>query len=102
MADDGIAKRRACGARERDAAEIRRVYWRSRRGMLELDLLLLPFAREAYAGLAPELRAAYRELLSCEDRELWAWLLRRESAPARQAILDCILAHNAARSGKAD
>ena len=31
--------------------EINRLYWHSRRGMLELDVLLVPFTKEVYATL---------------------------------------------------
>ncbi len=31
--------------------ELNRLYWHSRRGMLELDVLLVPFVREVYPHL---------------------------------------------------
>ena len=34
-----------------DATELNRLFWHSRRGMLELDLLLVPFVREVFASL---------------------------------------------------
>jgi antitoxin CptB len=54
-----------------------RVYWHSRRGMLELDLALAPFAKEVYPNLNDEDKALYRKLLECEDTELFAWVLQR-------------------------
>lgn len=59
------------------AAENRRVYWHSRRGMLELDLVLMPFAEQVYPTLDPQTQALYRELLECEDADLFAWLVHR-------------------------
>ncbi len=82
------------------SGELRQLYWRSRRGMLELDLLLVPFTLEAYAGLSPADQARYRQLLEREDQELFAWLLRRESAAGWRSLIDRILAHNAARAQK--
>ncbi len=64
-----------------DGRELQRVRWRSRRGMLELDLFLVPFAENRYADLTPADRAAYRRLLDREDWEILDWL-RQDSAPA--------------------
>ena len=44
----------------------RQARWRSRRGLLELDLLLPEFAAHEYLNLAPELRRAYARLLDCD------------------------------------
>ncbi|NNC55481.1 MAG: succinate dehydrogenase assembly factor 2 [Pseudomonadales bacterium] len=57
--------------------EHNRVIWHSRRGMLELDIVLEPFARDCYAGLDSETRAQYRQLLACEDQQLFDWLLQK-------------------------
>ena len=86
----------------RISGDLQKTYWRSRRGMLELDLLLVPFTLEVYAGLSPADQLGYRQLLECEDQDLFAWLMRREAAAERQALVDRILAHNSACSEKAD
>lgn len=67
-----------------DQIETRRVYWHSRRGMLELDLILVPFAEQCYAQLSADDQQAYRDLLECEDIDIYAWLMRRTSPPAAQ------------------
>ena len=82
--------------------EHKELYWRSRRGMLELDLLLIPFTLEAYAALPLEQQIEYRQLLSSEDQDLHAWLMGREPAGGRQPLIERILAHNAAKKGIAD
>ncbi|MCY3818638.1 MAG: succinate dehydrogenase assembly factor 2 [Gammaproteobacteria bacterium] len=64
-----------------DGRELRRVRWRSRRGMLELDLFLVPFAESCYADLSRTDRAAFRHLLDREDWEILDWL-RQDCAPA--------------------
>ena len=58
--------------------EYRRMRWASRRGMLELDLILGPFVERRYAHLDARDRARYRALMACQDRQLLAWLLGRE------------------------
>lgn len=63
-----------------------KVYWHSRRGMLELDLALAPFAKEVYPSLDEENKALYRKLLESEDTELFAWVLQR-SEPADEGLV---------------
>ena len=58
-------------------AENKRIYWHSRRGMLELDIILMPFAKEVYPTLDVDTQESYRKLLACEDSDLFAWFLRR-------------------------
>jgi antitoxin CptB len=81
-------------------AENRRVYWHSRRGMLELDLVLMPFAESVYPGLDAGDKQRYRDLLACEDTDIFAWLLHRvpPGDPGIAHIVDRILAHGRARS----
>jgi len=75
--------------------EERRMRWASRRGMLELDLLLEPFVRECYPALDAAGRERYRRLMGCQDQELFAWLLGREMPEDDElaAIIDRILDH---------
>ncbi len=58
--------------------EMNRLFWHSRRGMLELDILLVPFAREVYPTLPEEDRQRYVRLLECEDADLFAWFMEQE------------------------
>lgn len=57
--------------------ELNRAKWASRRGLLELDLLLSPFVSEAFSGLSVALRKDYRELLSEGDQDLLEWIMGR-------------------------
>jgi antitoxin CptB len=57
---------------------IRRLTWQSRRGMLELDLLFVPFMEEAFRDLAVEDQDCFVKLLECEDQDLFVWLMERE------------------------
>lgn len=56
--------------------EFNRLFWHSRRGMLELDVLLVPFLKEAYPSLPEDDQARYRNLLDCEDPDLFAWFMQ--------------------------
>lgn len=54
--------------------EFARMFWRSRRGLRELDLLLIPFTSHRYGTLSVAERMLYRQLLNAEDMDLLAWL----------------------------
>ena len=74
---------------------INQVYWDSRRGMLELDILLMPFAKEGYPELSPEDQVVYRELLAEEDQDLFSWFMQRSKAPDKlHAMVEAILLFN--------
>ena len=65
--------------------EINRMRWASRRGMLELDLVLEPFVVARYSELDEPDRRLFQRLMSCEDQDLFAWFLRREK-PADEEL----------------
>ena len=58
--------------------EINRMRWASRRGMLELDLVLEPFVTARYAELDDLDRQRFQRLMTCEDQDLFAWFLGRQ------------------------
>lgn len=55
-----------------------RLCWGSRRGMLELDLILMPFVENVYPTLVKEEQALYQRLLECEDQDMFGWFLHRQ------------------------
>ena len=57
--------------------EVKRLYWHSRRGMWELDQLLVPFVEEQYLKLDDADRERYRQLLACEDQDMFGWCMLR-------------------------
>lgn len=59
--------------------ELNKLFWHSRRGMLELDVLLIPFLKEAYPGLPKDDQERYRKLLSCEDPDLFSWFMQKDT-----------------------
>jgi len=66
-----------------------RVRWHSRRGMLELDLILVPFAEQYFELLDEADQDRYVKLLEAEDQDLLAWMLEH-SVPEDQDILAII------------
>ena len=61
---------------EQSISDFNRLAWHSRRGMLELDVLLVPFLNETYRDLSPEDQIRYKNLLDCEDPDLFSWFMR--------------------------
>lgn len=59
----------------------KRLRWRCRRGLLELDLILGDFLQRQYAGLSPAEQQAFEELLSLSDTSLVACLQGQENPP---------------------
>jgi antitoxin CptB len=57
------------------STEIRRLEWRCRRGMKELDLLLLRYLRDCHALAANDERAAFVEFLELPDPDLARYLI---------------------------
>ena len=57
-----------------DRTEFNRLSWHSRRGMLEIDVMLMPFTQHQYLSLSAHDQKAYRRLLDCEDQDIWEWL----------------------------
>ena len=60
------------------ATDHKQIYWRSRRGMLELELKLVPFVRDIYGDLSAEEQNCYEALLAEEDWQIYDWLQGRE------------------------
>ena len=69
-----------------------RLLWGSRRGMLELDLILMPFLENIYPTLLQADKELYWKLLEEQDQDMYAWFLRRENPanPELQRIMDII------------
>lgn len=80
-----------------------RLLWASRRGMLELDLILMPFVEHVYPTLDESDRQRYWKLLDQEDQDLFAWLLGRRQPHdpdlLRIVQLVCDSARRSSRAG---
>ncbi|HEY6125855.1 MAG TPA: succinate dehydrogenase assembly factor 2 [Steroidobacteraceae bacterium] len=78
------------------STEIGRLAWQCRRGMKELDFLLVRYLRERYPGAASEERAAFVEFLELPDPDIARYLLAGDVPhdPARAALCRQLLQSN--------
>lgn len=59
-------------------ANHKRVRWACRRGMLELDLFLLPFFDNVYHDLSDQEQQHFQTLLEAADTEIQLWLTNQD------------------------
>ena len=73
----------------------KRLYWHSRRGMWELDLLLSPFLEKRFDTLSEEEQLTYQRLIEEEDQDLFVWLMHREwpEDPDLRHLVQMIVEH---------
>jgi antitoxin CptB len=72
-----------------DDPEIRRLRWRCRRGMRELDQLMLRYLDGRWPQADEAERSHFLRLLDSEDDKLWRWFMGRETP--QEADLDAIV-----------
>ncbi len=77
------------GASEERGRDFHRLYWQCRRGMLELDALLLGFMDRHYASLDAERRQALEKLLGFPDPLLLEYLMGR-AVPFDKDVADVV------------
>ncbi len=79
-------------ARER----LRKLEWRCRRGMKELDLLLTRYLKERYAQASSEEQADFIEFLELPDPEIAGYLVAGDvpEDPRRAALCRALLQSN--------
>ncbi|WP_028885906.1 succinate dehydrogenase assembly factor 2 [Teredinibacter turnerae] len=82
--------------------DINRLRWASRRGMLELDLVLLPFLENHFHSLTAEEQQLFETLLECEDQDLFNWFLRKNLPDDEnlRRIVTIILSHTGLQDGR--
>ena len=73
----------------------KRLYGHSRRGMWELDLLLIPFLEKRFDTLSEEEQLTYQRLIEEEDQDLFVWLMHREwpEDPDLRHLVQMIVEH---------
>ncbi|MFZ2540687.1 MAG: succinate dehydrogenase assembly factor 2 [Gallionella sp.] len=71
---------------------LERVRWRSRRGLLELDIVLGRFIDAHYRQLSENEKQAFEALLDMPDNPLWDMIAGRQEATQgeQQALLEKI------------
>jgi antitoxin CptB len=63
---------------EADDIELRRLRWKCRRGMRELDQLLARYLERKWRQSPEAERAVFLQLLETEDDRLWHWFMDHE------------------------
>lgn len=69
--------------------EYSRLKWACRRGMLELDLILIPFFEQHFTTLPESQKAAFIELLEQPDPDIFNWLMGYEM-PEEAALAEIV------------
>lgn len=76
-----------------DKSQLAKLKWRCHRGMLELDLFLIPFADNHLSALDQAACQQFELLLTQPDPVIFAWLMGHEAPLEKglQDIVECIL-----------
>ncbi|WP_034414857.1 succinate dehydrogenase assembly factor 2 [Candidatus Photodesmus blepharus] len=79
-----------------NAKEKARIKWACRRGMLELDVLIMPFFEECFENLENDEKRNFISLLQCADPDLFTWIVRydRSKNCSYASIVDKIVKYN--------
>jgi antitoxin CptB len=62
-----------------DELELRRLRWKCRRGMRELDQLFGRYLDREWRQAPEPQRGVFLRLLDCEDDKLWHWFMGHET-----------------------
>lgn len=62
-----------------DKKRLSRLKWACRRGMLELDVLFLPFVEQGFEDLNSHQQEVFERLLTCDDPDLFAWFMGHQA-----------------------
>ncbi|WP_226571502.1 FAD assembly factor SdhE [Mangrovibacter yixingensis] len=76
-----------------------RIHWACRRGMRELDISIMPFFEHEYDTLSDADKQAFVRLLTCDDPDLFNWLMNHGSPedPDLARMVALIQSRNMAR-----
>lgn len=66
-----------------------RIHWACRRGMKELDILIMPFFEHEFDNLSGNEQDAFVRLLDYQDPQLFSWLMN-QSQPSDDELLHII------------
>jgi antitoxin CptB len=70
-----------------DPGELGKLRWRCRRGMLELDVLLVRYLDEHFRSASNAEQEAFRQLLETQDTILYTYCLGSSRPPPQFAAL---------------
>ena len=73
-----------------------RIKWGCRRGMLELDVVIMPFFEECFDSLQEQEQREFVSLLECDDPDLFTWVMGhgRSENLGHASMVDKIVAQN--------
>ena len=66
--------------------ELKRLRWRCRRGMRELDQLFDRYLDARWAAASDEERGLFLRILDTEDDKLWRWFMGYEECPDAELV----------------
>lgn len=69
-----------------DARRYDRLRWRSRRGLLELDVVLKNFLDRSYPGLTTTEQETFEKLLALPDETLLAYVQGNQNPPEKELM----------------
>ncbi|MCM2678813.1 succinate dehydrogenase assembly factor 2 [Echinimonas agarilytica] len=77
-------------------ASAARLRWGCRRGMLELDVILVPYFDTCFAALTPEQKTIFERFLESDDPDLFAWLMGHDECKDKDLawMVEQIVAYN--------
>ena len=83
-----------------DPIEKSRLKWACRRGMLELDVIFMPFFEHEFDSLSHEQQQTFTRLLKSDDPDLFKWSMGYAAPddPSFASMITLILARNRARN----
>ena len=64
--------------------KFKRLRWQCRRGMLELDILLLRFLDSSFENASLDDQSSFMKLLQEPDQSLFDWLIRQKECPRQE------------------
>lgn len=66
-------------------AELGRIRWQCRRGIKEVEVVLIPYFERFFLSSGPEKQQMFLRLLSCTDVEMFEWFTYR-SKPEEEEL----------------
>ncbi len=74
----------------------KKILWQCRRGLWELDAILIPFVEENFDGLDTNNQKFFQELLSYEDIEIFDLLVNQKEPvdTSMKQLVDIIIARH--------
>ena len=76
---------------DKNDPQFKQLLWRSRRGMKELEVMLIPFLQKYFLELSEDEQDAYVKLLACTDADLFVWLREGKEFPPEEDLKNLIL-----------